>query len=413
MKISLRGSIIGLAAFAAVLPVLVMVLFIPIQRDGISKNIAEEMDAAAKYETMQVANMVYDMCNVTQLGLEKRLADHLKGANVEVERLGGFSFSNEVVNWTARHQTTGEKIELAVPKLLLGQTIVAPNPDFAVESPLVDIVTKFTHAYCTIFQRMNDSGDMLRVCTSVPDTDRKRAIGTFISRRLPDGTENPAISKVLAGETYFGRALVMNQWHAAAYEPIWDSSEKKKVVGMLYIGFPLDEINRELREAIMEIVLGKTGYICVIGGKGEFYGRYIISRKGERDGESLVNTPDANANVIIKGHLAKALAAPEGNALFERYPWQNKGEVKPRMKCAGIVYFKAWDWVIYATMYEDDNYDIIAKFISSTVHIMSAGAIAEPSQIARMIAKIMTNAPAIAPADMMRTVPVINLAMMS
>ena len=106
MKMSLRGRIVGLAVFAAVLPVLVTVLFIPIQREVISKNIFAEMDAAARYEAVQAVNMVYDMCNVVQLGIEKRLADHLKGANMEVERLGGFSFSNEAVNWTARHQST-------------------------------------------------------------------------------------------------------------------------------------------------------------------------------------------------------------------------------------------------------------------------------------------------------------------
>lgn len=376
MKMSLRSNIVGLAVFAAVLPVLVTILFIPIQRNVVTKNVTAEMDEASKYEATQVANMVYDMCNVIQLGTEKRLADHLKGANVELARLGGFSFSNELVNWTARNQSTGEKIEVAVPKLFLGQTFIAPNPDFAVESPLVDIVTKFTHAYCTIFQRMNDRGDMLRVCTSVPDTDQKRAIGTFISRLLPDGTENPVISKVLAGETYFGRALVLNQWHAAAYEPIWDSADKKKVVGMLYMGFNLDEINRELRGAIMEIVLGKTGYIAVLGGRGDWKGQYIISKNGERDGENIWNARDADGKLFVQNHILKALAAPEGRALFERYSWQNKGEPQPRMKCAGIVYFKPWDWVIYSTMYEDDNYSIVAKFITGTVRIMSAGAIA-------------------------------------
>ena len=152
MKMSLRGSIVGLAVVAAVLPVLVTVVFIPIQRDVISKNIAREMDEAAKYEALQVANVVYDMCNVVQLGIENRLADHLKGADAEIQRLGGFSLSNEVVNWTAHHQTTGEKTEVALPKLYIGENYITPNADFAVESPLVDVLTKFTHANCTIFK---------------------------------------------------------------------------------------------------------------------------------------------------------------------------------------------------------------------------------------------------------------------
>lgn len=377
MKLSLRSNIIGLATLAAIMPVIATLLFIPVQRNIVKKNIADEMDIAAKYETMEVAEMVYNLCKVTQVGLEKRLAGHLEGATAELERLGGCSFSNELVTWSSRNQTTAEKIEVTLPQMFLGETFLAPNSDFAVASPLVDVVTKFTHAYCTIFQRMNDRGDMLRVCTSVPDADNKRAIGTFIPFVLPDGTDNPALLKVLKGETYFGRALVMNQWHAAAYQPIWDSAQKKKVVGMLYVGFNLDEINHELRDAVTSISLGKTGYICVIGGTGASQGKYIISKNGERDGENIWNTTDAvTGKPFIQDFVKKAIAAPEGAVVFEKYFWQNKGEPKPRLKCAGITYFKPWDWVIDATMYEDDNYDIITKFISATVWIMSAGAIA-------------------------------------
>lgn len=377
MKMSLRGSIVGLAIMAAIMPVLATLLFIPIQRNIVKKNIADEMDISAKYETMEVAEMVYNMCKVTQVGLEKRLAGHLVGANAELARLGGCSFSNELVNWSVRNQTTSEKAEVALPKIFLGETFLAPNPDFAVKSPLVDVVTEFTHAYCTIFQRMNERGDMLRVCTSVPDAGNKRAIGTFIPFQLPDGTDNPAMLKVLKGETYFGRALVMNQWHAAAYQPIWDSAQKKKVVGMLYVGFNLDEINRGLRDAIIAINLGKTGYICVMGGTGASQGTYIISKNGERDGENIWNACDAvTGKLFIQDHIKKSTVAPEGTIIFEKYFWQNKGEPQPRLKCAGITYFKPWDWVIYSTMYEDDNYDVITKFISATVWIMSAGAIA-------------------------------------
>jgi len=373
---SLRSSIIGVAILASVLPVLVTILVIPFQRNTFKKAIMEEMDASAKYEATATAGFVYDMCKVTQLGMEKRLSDHLRGANEELARLGGLSLSSETVSWTARNQATSDRIETVLPRMCLGTNLIVQNEDFGVESPLVDVVTKFTHAYCTIFQRMNERGDMLRICTSIPTVDRKRAIGTYIPQLLPDGAENPVITKCLKGETYFGRALVMGQWHAAVYEPIWDSPRKQKVIGMLYIGFNLDEINRELRETITTFVLGKSGYIGVIGGRGEFAGRYIISRKGERDGDSLINEQDADGKYFIRDHIAKAMAAPEGTVLFERYLWKNKNDPQPRMKCAGIIYFKPWDWVIYATMYEDDNYDLIAKFLKSTFRIMSIGAAA-------------------------------------
>lgn len=377
MKISLRNSIIGLAILAAILPVLATLLFIPVQRTTVKKHILEEMNANAKHESMEIAKVVYNMCKVTQIGLEKRLAGHLAGAEAELERLGGCSFSgDELVNWSAINQVTQDKTEATLPKMLLGETFLAPNPDFAVESPLVDTVTKFTHAYCTIFQRMNERGDMLRVCTSVPDAANKRAIGTYIPVQLPDGTDNPVTAKVLKGGTYFGRAQVVDQWHAAAYQPLWDSAQKKKVVGMLYVGFNLDEINKELRDTIISIQLGKTGYIGVIGGTGASQGRYVISKGGERDGENIWNNRDpVTGGMFIQDHITKAIAAPEGTVIFEKYSWQNPGEPRPRLKCAGITYFKPWDWVIYSTMYEDDNHAVIDKFMSSTARIMSAGAI--------------------------------------
>lgn len=103
----------------------------------------------------------------------------------------------------------------------------------------MDVVTRFSQCYCTIFQRMNEEGDMLRVATTVPTADGKRAIGTFIAHRTAQGEETPVLAAVLKGETYVGRARVLDQWHAAAYAPIWDSPAKKRVVGMLYVGFNL------------------------------------------------------------------------------------------------------------------------------------------------------------------------------
>jgi len=113
----------------------------------------------------------------------------------------------------------------------------------------------------------------------------------------------------------------------------------------------------------------------VIGGTGDWKGHYIISKNGESDGLDIWNTRDADNRLFVQEHIKKAMAAPEGQVQLERYPWKNKGETVSRKKCAGIVYFKPWDWVIYATMYEDDYYSVITQFISATMRIMSAGAI--------------------------------------
>jgi len=122
---------------------------------------------------------------------------------------------------------------------------------------IVDEARRLTGIHCTLFQRMNDAGDMLRVATSVLKTDGQRALGTFIRAQPSDGPANPVVERVLRGETYLGRAFVVTEWHATAYTPIWNETHSR-VIGMLYVGLPLAAINRELRDAIVKMSVGKT-----------------------------------------------------------------------------------------------------------------------------------------------------------
>jgi len=80
---------------------------------------------------------------------------------------------------------------------------------------------------------------MLRVCTNVQKKDGSRAVGTYIARTNSDGTLNAVVAAVLRGETYQGRAIVVDRWYVTAYEPIVDQTNK--VVGMLFVGVPQEE----------------------------------------------------------------------------------------------------------------------------------------------------------------------------
>ena len=73
----------------------------------------------------------------------------------------------------------------------------------------------------TIFQ--ND----VRVSTNVRSADGTRAIGTQASAEVADAV-------LSRGETWRGRAFVVQDWYLAAYAPIRDFSGA--TVGMLYVG---------------------------------------------------------------------------------------------------------------------------------------------------------------------------------
>ena len=95
----------------------------------------------------------------------------------------------------------------------------------------------------------------------------------------------------MKGETYLGRAFVVNDWYQTAYQPIFNSS--REIVGVLYVGVKQESI-ASLRTGISDIVVGKTGYVYVLGGSGDNRGRYIISKDGLRDGEDIWQAKDAD-----------------------------------------------------------------------------------------------------------------------
>ena len=226
----------------------------------------------------------------------------------------------------------------------IGGVPLEPEADPAVESPVVDEVTRLLGETATIFQRMNEAGDMLRVATTVTNEAGRRAIGTYIPATLPDGAPNPVIAAIRSGRTYHGRAFVVDAWHLAAYEPIL--SADGALIGMLYVGIQQSAAEARIRQAILQTRAGKTGYVYVLGGTGELRGRYIISQDGLRDGEDIWNSQDLDGQPVVQRIIAKATALEPGQLATERYRWQNPGDDAPHWKTARLAYYAPWDWVI-------------------------------------------------------------------
>jgi len=218
--------------------------------------------------------------------------------------------------------------------------------------PLVDEIVSLVGGSATVFQRAGEDGDMLRVATTVLDSEGKRAVGTYIPAREPDGMPNAVVAAALAGRTYLGRAYVVNDWYLTAYEPIQDASGR--TIGMLYVGTIQKSAEARIREAILDLRLGKTGYVFVITGSGEDRGRYVISQGGTRDGEYVWDVRDSDGRYVTHEIVEQGMALGPGEKTTIRYEWRNPGEAAPRWKVARLAYYEPWDWVIGASVYEDE-----------------------------------------------------------
>ncbi|MEZ4598585.1 MAG: methyl-accepting chemotaxis protein [Syntrophotaleaceae bacterium] len=326
------------------------------QKGVIQNKIDEVIKRQGMDETAKVAQSVYLMCQAMYESVTQTVANNLKVAEEVMTGMGPVSFSTETAEWEAVNQLNKERRQVVLPKMQVGGKWLGQNYSSDTATPLVDKVKDLVGGTCTIFQRMNAEGDMLRVATNVQKLDGTRAIGTYIPHKNPDGKLNPVIEAVLRGETFTGRAYVVNAWYITAYKPIWDSRHEQ-VVGVLYFGEKQENVS-SLRKGIMDAVVGQTGYVFVLGGQGDQKGVYLVSKNGARDGENIYDMQDAEGRYFIRSLIDKALAPqndPKGIPVsYERYEWQNEGEARPRAKIAAVTYFAPWDWVIGATIYEDD-----------------------------------------------------------
>ncbi len=323
-------------------------------RTGLTATNEFGRDAVVDQSMAVLTNMaqdVYAMCQAQQELLQEKTNYDLKVAHSVLDRYGPVTFGDEHQAWTAINQYTSERQTVELPKMLVGQTWLGQNADPAIASPLVDDVENLVGSTCTVFQRMNEAGDMLRVSTNVKKLDNTRAIGTYIPAVNPNGNPNPVVSTVLKGETFRGRAYVVNAWYITAYEPIIDSSGN--VTGVLYVGVP-EQQNSSLRHAIMDRKIGDSGYVFVLNAKGNTKGHYVISRDGLRDNEDLWDAKDNEGKPFIQNMCAIAANLKPFEIGETRYSWQNKDEDTARDKIVRIAYFEPWDWLIGVSVYEDE-----------------------------------------------------------
>ncbi len=340
-----RMLVVGLALLVIPLAIIVGVVFTSELK---MRDVASaEVEKLAAQDLDHLVQGIGAMCLTQQSVLEDAVSDGLAVTCATLARTGDVRLDSETVTWNAVNQFTKTATTVQLPRFHAGDTWLGQNEDGAVPSPVVDEVKNLVGGTATVFQRMNDAGDMLRVCTNVLTKDGKRAIGSYIPARNPDGEANPVLQAVLAGKPYKGRAFVVDRWYVTAYDPI--KGPDGAVVGMNYFGVPLESA-AALRQSIMDVQVGQTGYVYVLDSKGN----YVISKEGKRDGENLWDAKDANGTAFIQEIVAKAKTLKPGEVGEQIYPWQNQGDAQARDKVVHFIYFEPWDWVIGAGSYVEE-----------------------------------------------------------
>jgi methyl-accepting chemotaxis protein len=366
MKIQSKLVLIG--CLLVIIPQIIVAAITLFQNSFLLKNTLQETKNLAYADLDHIVKSVYSLVQSHQDVNDVNIKNSLNVAREVVANSGGFSFEDKPVRWEAVNQFSQQSSTIDLPQMKVGNTWLGQVSNPKTNVLVVDRVRDLVSVTCTVFQRMNASGDMLRVATNVIKKEGTRAIGTFIPSAEPDGKANPVVAAILKGETFVGKAYVVNARYITAYEPIRDAANK--IVGMLYVGIPLESV-KSLRESIMRIAVGKTGYAWVVDSQGN----YVISQHGKRDGENISEAKDDQGNLFIQEMIKKAKALKPGEIAEHHYPWKNPGEPQARMKVARLTYFEPWDWVIGVGSAEDEFLDSTAKLeaagIRSTIILLA------------------------------------------
>ena len=251
-----------------------------------------------------------------------------------------------MVVWNTVNHSNGSAMRIELPQMMLGDQWLGQNSDPNIYSPVVDDVSELVGAVCTIFQRMNTNGDMMRISTNLAK-DGERQLGTYLPRTGGDGKANPVLAAVLAGREYRGRAKVLGKASICTYRPL--KNDSGEVIGLVATAMPLENATA-LRQSILDTKIGQTGYVFVLDSKGN----YVISKDGKRDGENLWAAKDANGNHMIQDICSIASGLNHGEIGDIIYPWSNAGDSESRDKVVRLVYFKPWDWIIGVGSYQDE-----------------------------------------------------------
>ena len=172
LKLKLKLMIFGV--LLSVVPLILISLISFFQDTQTEKIVEHETSNLAVENFENLVKGVYLTCKTSQEQVQDAVNRSLTVARDIMKQQGAVELSNETIEWQAVNQYTKEKQTLPLPKILVGGEWIGKTDDMSEKSSIVDKVKSLVGGTCTIFQRLDEAGSMLRVATNVVKKDGKK-----------------------------------------------------------------------------------------------------------------------------------------------------------------------------------------------------------------------------------------------
>lgn len=352
MKLQLRDKVIGLAVFCALLPIVVLTLLLLIREGPLVKYIKQEITDLTEKSFHAVVHDMYSSCQTANDLITQGLENMLKLANYLAQQSGGIQVNEtKEIEWPIINPQTKQTKNIKLPEILIGDKPLEKNLSFSEKTPIIDTLKDLLGGAISIYQKINDTGDMLRIATTISTLSNDRAIGTTLYAIDKDNQPNPIITSLMEGQQFRGSAYLFDDWYLTAFEPIKNKkNEANEVIGAIAVGIRQKNLE-SLTKAIEEITIGLNGYVWIIKGTGS----------GDMIDNIIVKSSNVEKNMIINDQsipvyteiIQKARNLREKRGM-EKVSWKDPGDIVPTNKTITYTYFPDWDWAIGVTAYDKD-----------------------------------------------------------
>lgn len=317
LKLKTKFNIAAIAVLIGIFAALGLVIYQTEKRD-----ITADIDERMRSHLDDLYTLLKDEVNLKQqvVNVSLNLAENILQESGKIEE------TNATIEISGINQTTKESRNYIIPVWRINGSPLYNNTD------IVDRIKGKSVETATIFQKISDG--YLRISTNVIKKDGQRAVGTFI----PNNAE--VVQKVEKGETYYGRAFVVDDWYITAYKPIIING---KVKGMLYVG------EKEKDYAFLKEVFSNKKY---------FSGYPFLIAK---DGQVIIHPQKEGANLSNENFFKLLVDAKPGEYKC-RYRWPDNDE-EGKWKYEYFKYFEPYQCYVCVTVYESDMNAAVTKLL--------------------------------------------------
>ncbi|WP_300454403.1 methyl-accepting chemotaxis protein [Accumulibacter sp.] len=345
----------------------VLLLIILAATLGTTWHLHQQLENAALNQLQQTNRLVVSMLEAFDRGLRN-----------DIERAGRL-FAGSFDRQPPELVQEGDS-----PRLLQQGVAISERID------LVDAFTAKAGTVATIFVRRGD--DFLRTATSLKKEDGTRANGTLL------GAEHPARRAILAGQAYTGKALLFGRDYMTHYAPVHDATGK--VVAIFFVGLEFTESLKALKQNLLAIKVGKTGYVAALDAGAH---KGVATIHPTQEGVNMLATTDSRGFEFVREMV-------DSKSGVIRYDWLDPGENRHRQKIGVFDHYPGWNWVVVSTSYLDEISDganaivrdIVTMALAIIVAAMASGSLATRLWITRPLQEVITEAERIANGDLTR-----------